>query len=491
MIFQSLRGLLVLFLFSPFLFLFSFFYQPGGSIDWGEIAWAAKNSFYQSFFSATFALLLGMWGAKGILLFSASETRRYWRAIIEIALLLPNFLPTLFTLIACLNVFDPFPMGRAGIVIVHTFLNWGLVAVLLVQLYESKLGGMAEWALVSGASRIRFFTRVALPVLWRDMLLIWVFVFAVSFESFAVPLAVGGGSGTTLEVLIYEKIRLSTDWSQALIVALLQSLTIAAIGWIAVRGTLRARGPEANLSILKSRTGALLLMVMVSVFFVGYFQGVPVGLQRMSDLFELRESLAWSTIGSLVIGLLTGALCFGFLLFIAFLGPSSWFDRFMSAYSAPSQALSAFTFLVLLPNGGAWPFVKIPLCLTLLTLSTLWRMGWKSQMDSLRLQQQSAAVLGAKPGAIFRSIILPQMADPAARLAGVASLWAVGDFAISRIIAHRDLSLAMMTETLMSGYRLGLATIMTLAVLAVGAICFFIMRGVGNVIGRKPLPFVR
>jgi thiamine transport system permease protein len=83
--------------------------------------------------------------------------------------------------------------------------------------------------------------------------------------------------------------------------------------------------------------------------------------------------------------------------------------------------------------------------------------------------------------------LLPQIAARAALIAGIASVWACGDFAVSRILADQDISLAMMTETLMSSYRLGLASVLSLSLIICGAICFFTMIGVGHVLRRKPL----
>ena len=482
------RFFIVLFLISPFLFLIFHFYK-WSRLDFGELVWAFKNSFLQSFFSATACVLLGTLGATGVLFMSATETRRYWRSLIEILLLIPNFLPTLFTLIACLNVFDPFPMGKIGIVLVHTFLNWGLVAVLMAQLFESKLADAAEWALVSGCGKWRFFIQLAWPMVRRDILLIWVFVFAICFESFSIPLVVGGGSGTTMEVLIYEKIRLSTDWSQALLVALVQSLAVALVGWFAIRGTLaspsRARGGERNLTLLQTRWGVLVILGMIAIFLLGYVRGLPLGFQQLSDLWELKGILLSAVIGSYAIGVTAGVFVFALLMAVAFAVPSAGFEKFLSSYSAPSQALTAFVMVVILPNTGAWSYLKIPLALGLLLLCTLWRMGWRSQVDGLARQHETAEILGASPWLRFVHVTLPQTAPAAGRLAGIAALWAVGDFAVSRIVAHHDLSLAMVTETLMSGYRLGLATVLTLGVLFVGGSCFFFMRGIGNVIGRK------
>lgn len=482
---EAPRLLAVCFLGFPFLFLFSQF-GAVGSVDGGEILWAAGNSFTQAFFSATFSLLLGFWGAAGLLGFS-SDLRRHWRALLEMFLLVPNFLPAIFTLLAALNLVDPFPMGKPGVVLVHVLLNWGLVAVLLAGLIEQKAGGIAELAWAEGCGRWRFLFRGLLPMLRKDLALIWVFVFSICFGSFSVPLVVGGGSGTTLEVLIYERIRLSTDWSQAVVIAALQSALLFGLAWLAASGRTTAKSRPANLRIFSTASGLVPILGMTLFLLIGYVQGLPPGLAQAGIFVELAGDLVRAFLGSLWVGLATGLGCLGLLLAFAALVPSTWFEKFMAGFTAPSQALTAFAFLVVFPNDVVSPLFKIPVALTLLTLPTLWRMGWQSDLDGLKRQREVAATLGAGTRDFLWRILVPQLAPRASTLAGLAAVWACGDFAVSRILAPRDVTMAMMTQTLMGSYRLGLATLLSLSVFAAGVVCFAAMKGVGRVLGRKSL----
>lgn len=478
------RVLAVTFLVFPFLFLF-FQFGAVRSVDVDEILWAAGNTFVQAFFSATFSLLLGLWGAAGLLGFS-SDLRRYWRSLLEMLLLIPNFLPAIFTLLAALNLVDPFPMGKIGVILVHTLLNWGLVAVLLAGLIEQKAGGVAELAWLEGCGRLRFLARGLLPMLAKDLALLWVFVFSICFGGFAVPLVVGGGSGTTLEVLIYERIRLSTDWSQAVVIAALQSVLLFGLAWLAASGRSAAKSRPANLRLFTTWSGLIPIAAMTFFLGFGYVQGLPSGFAQAGIFVELAGDLWRAFLGSLWVGLSVGGGCFALLLAFAALIPSRWFERFMAGFTPPSQALTAFAFLVAVPNDWVGPLWKIPVALILLTMPTLWRMGWQADLDGLRRQREVADTLGAGPRDFILTILIPQLAPRAGTLSGLAAVWACGDFAVSRILAHRDLTLAMMTETLMGSYRLGLATLLSSAVFASGVLCFAAMKGAGRVLGRKP-----
>lgn len=478
-----LRTSLVLFLLFPFLFLF-FEFRIAEVPDLAELWWAFKNSFTQSLFSAVFSLLLGFWVARGLL----SVSSRRLRSFFEILCLLPNFLPSIFILLSALTVIDPFPMGIPGIVIIHTLINFGLVAVLIAGIMESKIGGMAELAYVEGASRFSFFVRGLFPLLKKDLLLLGLFVFVICFGSFAVPLIVGGGRGTTMEVLIYEKIRLSGEWGAATVIAFIQSCFIFALSFIASRGKGASTARESNLSLIRSYSGLVVLSLLSFMYLFGYLQGFASGLSMLSTFYDVQSAIFWNFLGSVFLGLAVGVLTFLGLMLIAYCWPKLWFEKFLNGYVAPSTALACFSFLILGPNEGIYPYIKIPLVLTLLSLNSLFRMGWDSELHALESQMTVAYSMGASRHQTFWEILFPQLANRAGLLSGIASIWACGDFAVSRILAHQDLSIALMTETLMSGYRLNQAIVLSSLIIVSGVLCFAICAGGSRVLRRKLAP---
>lgn len=481
---QVLRFSFVFFLVFPFLFLL-YEFRSFPVIDGAEVLWAFRNTFIQAAASAVLSLVVGFWGALGLLNFSVADGRR-WRSFFEILCLLPNFLPTIFVLLATLNVIRPFPMGLGGIVIVHTIMNFGLVAVILSRLFENKLGGMVELAYIEGVSRARFIFKALGPLLKKDLLLLGLFIFVVCFGSFAVPLVVGGGKGTTVEVLIYEKIRLSSDWSSAFFLALLQSLFIFILSLLTYRERSLQVARPANLRLLRSASGLVVIVLITLLLVVGYLQGLFQG--GSSDFDGMALVIFNYFVGSLTIGLGTGILCYICLMLVAYCWSQPWFEKFMNGYMAPSTSLTCFSLLVITSNEGIYPFIKIPVALILLGLNGLFRMGWDGELRSLQSQTRVAYAMGASPGLIFREILFPQLSVPAGFLAGLASIWACGDFAVSRILAHHDLSIAMMTETLMSSYRLSQASLLSLLIIVLGLVCFGFCWGGGYVLRRKFTP---
>lgn len=474
---------LMFYLLFPFLFLI-FQFRPDEFPDTSELLWALRNSFLQAFGSAFFSVLFGLWGALGLIGVSRDE-KVFRRSLLEVFCLLPNFLPAIFVLLATLNVLDPFPMGVTGIILIHTLINFGLVAVLLASLIETRLGGAVEQAYVEGASRWSFLKDVFFPLLKRDLFLLALFIFIVCFGSFSVPLVVGGGRGTTLEVLIYEKIRLSSRWGEAVVLALVQSGFIFALSFFSP-----ARGPSlparpTNFTLIRSVTGPFIILLTTGFYILGYGQGLWDGFQNLGFFYEIQSAILASFVGTLAIGLSVGILCALCLFAVAWIGTDPLLSKFLRGYTAPSTALACFSFLLLGPNEAYWPFFKIPVVFTLITLTSLYRMGWDSRLENLRAQCDIALTMGASRGLIFKEILFPQLAANAGLLAGLAAAWASGDFAVSRILAHRDLSLGLMTESLMAGYRLSQSTILSLLVLLSGLICFGIFFWGGRVLSRK------
>lgn len=468
------------FLLLPFGIIF-FQFRPNQLPEFSELWWALKNSALQSFFSALLSVVLGFVAALGLLGMS-----KRLRSISEVLALAPNFFPPLFILISILNIFDPFPNGLIGITIVHSFINFGLIAVLFARQMESKIGKFAELALVEGASRWQFITQVVAPILKPEAIRYFLFVFAICFSSFSIPLIVGGGRGTTLEVLVYEKIRLSSNWGEAFFLSAIQTVAIFLVSYFSSREVRVSKSnDELNFTLLKQPFAWVLIYIAAAIFLVGYLQGLFEGLQVMSTLYELREAIAWATFGSFVMSFFAGLLILALLLLTAFVSENQKLKIFLNGFVSPSTSLVCFAFLILSANDGLWPYLKIPIAFVTISFCTLYRMGWAEENEALVQQMNVARILGAKEWQIFLQIKLPQVLPLAGLLSGLGSIWAAGDFAVSRILAHSDLTLAMMSETLLSSYRIHQASLISFFVIIVALVNFCIFYWGSHVISRK------
>ncbi|MBY0452697.1 MAG: hypothetical protein K2P92_06650, partial [Bdellovibrionaceae bacterium] len=114
-------GLFIYFL-SPLLF-FIFQFRPSFEIPWSDLSSALQNSFGQALTAATVCILLG-----SVISFGLFSLSPHLMRIVRQALLLPQILPVFFSALIVFSVFNPFPLGFWGIVILFVTINLGLAS---------------------------------------------------------------------------------------------------------------------------------------------------------------------------------------------------------------------------------------------------------------------------------------------------------------------------------------------------------------------------
>lgn len=472
----SSRSLIVFFLLFPFLMLFSrigeWLFPPAA-----EILHAFLFTCAQSFLSALLSVALGFWGAQGLI---------HWRRgqkLFQVLVLLPNVFPSLFVILAFLKLLDPFPFGLAGIVILHTAMNVGLCSIVIHQLFLQKIAGWAELALVEGANRFRF-RLVVIQYLRRDLALLFIFIFAICFSSLAVPLIAGGYRGTTLEVLIFEKIRVSGKWGEALAVAAFQSAFLFSLSWILFRQKTLNIFRHTNLSMLRSRSGILIPLLVTALILMSQVRGCYEGYRQIFRLGFYALDLPASFLGTFIVSFGTGLFTALLLLLICFGLPHKYYQRFLLGYVAPSSVLTGFAVLLVSNN---LDFVSMIFAITLVQLPYFYRLQLSGIMESLENQIIVAKSLGASWNSIFFQVVFPQISSAVGYSAGLSALWASGDFAISSLVTNRASTAALVAKELMESYRLEAAGLVTLGIIFCGAFCWLMFWRLGYVLGAKPI----
>ena len=85
----------------------------------------------------------------------------------------------------------------------------------------------------------------------------------------------------------------------------------------------------------------------------------------------------------------------------------------------------------------------------------------------------------------FYQVTFPQVIAPAARLSGIGALWALGDFSLGKILIAKDVTLALLIETLMSSYRIEAAMALMGILTLMGFLIYFTFWGMAYVAHRK------
>ncbi|MCB0363309.1 MAG: ABC transporter permease subunit, partial [Bdellovibrionales bacterium] len=446
---------------------------------------ALRFTCFQAGASALFAVAGGFIGALGLLAFS----RRRWRSLLEFFILLPAFLPALFVILPYMNILSFFkwsPFGLSGIVAIQVIMTMGLVTLIVARILESKVGTMVELAWLEGASRWIILRSAVIPLLRMDLASLYFYLFTLFFASFSVPLILGGPESLTLEILIYEKVRLSENWAEAFSLGIFQIAILFFLS-LGVRETWGERSEQSSNLICISLPCFLIFPLAATLLVVmGHLEGLSHSLSIFLNSPVLLSQLPSLIGGTLYVSGGVGLLILFLLLLVAGLSPHWGLDRFLMGYTAPSTVLTGFAFL-LLGVGGWWQvhFVLI-LGLSILMLPALYRMMGRSILFSLRQQLIVARIAGASWALIFTRIVVPQVWRDFCWLAGIGAFWASGDFALSTLLAEGNTTIALTAKAYMSSYHLEVATILNLILLLIGALCLLSFGGLSRVFGEKP-----
>ena len=128
----------------------------------------------------------------------------------EVLAVLPNFAPPILLIVAVLSTLGPGAEGVWGVVLVHSLMNVGLVSVFLKHSLQRKVSAWAQLAFLEGAERWRFWWGAGLSGVRRKLFYSFLFVFALCFTSFSVPMALGASS-YSLETYIFELLRVDSQ----------------------------------------------------------------------------------------------------------------------------------------------------------------------------------------------------------------------------------------------------------------------------------------
>jgi len=477
----ALRVGVGLFLTAPFIIWFVFI----PSWQWPGLA-EILPPLFQSLIQALVSAAAAM--AAGFFLFRAMQGFQSKRALqaVEAALLLPNLVPPLFValgLLAWTPLLGEFPFGTGAVVLAHVLLNAGLVAVALDRLVKSQIGGLAETAMVIGAKPSAFWRKVAFPMLRADLAYLFLFVFSLCFTSFALPLLLSGERVVTLEVAIFDAIRLEGSWDKAVLLAALQSVFLFWMASVLPRPLAAQKGARFSIPYLGSRRSRFLVAVPLLILFAGWTGGLGPALSLGWDPALLAPAVSGLLL-SLALGLAVGVSILGLLLIIAYVSPHERLERFLNGYLAPSSAITGFGLLLVPAEGEGAKLALTTAALSMITLPLLYRWMIHSALQSVSRQVAVARTLGAGWSAILFQVVWPQVGARFLRAAGLAALWASGDFAISGILLGTDATLPLVMENLLNNYRFESAQLLLLPLLAAGLSLYGVFVGAARYVAR-------
>ncbi len=452
-------GLLFYFLLPYVIFLT--YYRFSFDFNLAELFWVIKNSLLQAGLTAMICVVLSLPMSQG--LFALSEK---WQSITLRLLIIPQILPALFSILIAFSLFDTFPMGSIGIIILFVFTNLGFATLLAYSAAREKLGALPVISEIYSLGRYGFFTQVYLRVLRRDLIANFLLIFIFCLSSFSIPLIVGGGRGTNIEVLVYEKIFVEQNWPAAFGLCMVQALFIFVISYFMLKN--RKSDEKAEFSsgrYLESYFGVLLIFIYLLLYFGGYLVGLVKSLSYFGFIAEYWAELAsvtWFTSKALVFYLLLNFLLL-WLWLLDYL-KNLKFNLAINMISV-STVLIGFALYLFFPLTKDFDILKIVFAMSVLYFPGLFKLFLQGPIENLHRQVLISKMYGLSSSTIIIEIILKQISQKLFLWLSMLTIWFISEYALFKALGVQTQTLGLFSEGFLSSYRLPASYIMSFYIL--------------------------
>ena len=170
---------------------------------------AASISFRVALISACVATFLGTLAAIALIRFGRFRGRLLFAAMIYAPLVMPEVITGLSMLLLFVAV--SVDRGFWTVVIAHTTMATCFVAVVVQSRLVDFDMSLEEAALDLGASPVRTFLVVTLPLILPAIAASWMLAFALSLDDLVIASFTTGPGATTLPIRIYSEVRLGVS----------------------------------------------------------------------------------------------------------------------------------------------------------------------------------------------------------------------------------------------------------------------------------------
>jgi len=192
-------------------------------------------TFFQAVFSASISVVMGFPGA-----FLIARTRfplhRWVKAIAMIPFVIPGMIMALGMvqllgrqglIPGILTIFGgerkSYLYSFGAVVFAHALYNFPVTMRIVGDAWERIDGNLLDASKTDGASSLRTFRSIEIPLLITPILLSFLLSFLYCFTSFAVVLIIGGIRFSTIEVAIYQNLRVFLDFPAAVLLTVIQA----------------------------------------------------------------------------------------------------------------------------------------------------------------------------------------------------------------------------------------------------------------------------
>lgn len=452
---------IVLYFLVPYI-LFLRFFDLSAGLDYQELIWAFKNSFVQSFSASFCVTVLSIPLSCGLFLLSG----RYYE-IVKKLLLLPQILPSIFSILIAFSIWNPFPIGTIGITFIFLLVHLGFATVFVHSAVIEKMSSFAVVAEIFALDRRLFFRKIFFPIIRSDLLSCFLMIFIFCFSSFSIPLVAGGGRDTNVEVLVFEKIFINQNWSSAWTIGILQSLFLSLLSLLLLRSSQNSKGEYFQGNYLKSNFGYVVIFVYLFVYLGGYGLGVIQALPQSKGLFQFWPEILSAISNTLKFFIIYLLLSVGILYVWLYDYIHSFKINFAVNLLAASTIIVGFAFYLNFPTAKEWDLVKVPIAMSILVFPVLFKSFLEKPLSDIKDQIITARVFGISSSKIIFHVLIRRIQAPIKLWFSFLSIWFLSDYAVLRALGTQTETMGLMAQSFLSGYRIPYAYLLSVLILIV------------------------
>ena len=218
-----------------------------------QLLQAALLSLEVAIAASTGALILGTLAAIALVRFARFRGRLLLTGMVNAPLVMPEIITGITQLLLFVSMVQLFAWPHRGfttIVISHVTFCSAYVTITVQSRLQQADRSLEEAAMDLGASPLRAFVEITLPIIAPALISSWLLSFTLSLDDLVISSFVAGPGASTLPMVIYSKVKLgvSPDINAlaSLIVCAVGACVLAA-GYLMVRGD-RRRAAEIRLA---------------------------------------------------------------------------------------------------------------------------------------------------------------------------------------------------------------------------------------------------
>ncbi|MGA1421455.1 MAG: ABC transporter permease [Ilumatobacteraceae bacterium] len=388
---------------------------------------------------------------------------------------MPFILPSIVVGVAFLQILpNNFHRTAFALILAHVYFNFGFASRLISARWLQIHPHLDDAARTLGASPLKLFRTLTLPLLSKAITNAALIVFTLCFTSYGVVRVLGGPSRSTLETEIYFRAMQLGDVSGAMLLSALQLVIIALLFVVTTKASSKkfeqsTRPTISRQKSLQTRKQKVIAATIISV--ATLFAMVPVLAIALKSINTNSRftTTAWRTVftspeiaQSITKTLIYAVIAMSLATLLGLLSACSVAYnnnfRFISGLTTLPIVISAVSIgLGIIITFDTQPFdwrgaqLMLPLAHTLVALPLVMRIispVLQAIPDSLR---QASSVLGASPRQTWLNIDFKIIRRAAISAAAISATVSIGEFGASSFLARRGAeTLPVMISRLLS-----------------------------------------